>query len=150
VTAKNKDDIPLYVAEAIALLDEIMSNAHNHIYEQMTKATRGESFVLKFLSESDSAVFPSELSVALHSSTARISAILRALEKKGEIVRETDKTNRRNVLVTITEAGRNRTKCDMKEAYGILAKVFIDMGEADTQEFIRLTQTVSDAVQKSD
>lgn len=150
MTTKKRDNIPLYVAEAISSLDQIMSNKHKNMFEHMTKATRGESFVLKFLAKSDSAVLPSELSTALHSSTARISAILRTLEKKGEIVREIDKANRRNILVTITEAGRKRAKDDMQRVYDHIAKTFTEMGEADTREFIRLTQIVFDAMQKLD
>jgi DNA-binding MarR family transcriptional regulator len=148
VETKNRDNIPVYVTEAISALDLIMSSSHKNMFEHMTKATRGESFVLKFLAKSDSAVLPSELSAALQSSTARISAILRALEKKGEIVREIDRTNRRNILVTITEAGRKRAKEDMQKVYDHIAETFIAMGEPDTREFIRLTRIVFDAMKK--
>jgi DNA-binding MarR family transcriptional regulator len=147
---KDASKIPHYVAEAIASLEQIMSDKHKTLFEHMMKTTKGESFVLKCLAKSDAALLPSELSAALQSSTARISAILRTLEKKGEVVRETDKANRRNILVTITEAGRMRAKEDMKGVYDRIAQIFIDMGESDTREFIRLTGAVFDAMQKWD
>ena len=148
MTTNNRDNIPLYVAEAISSLEEIMLNNQKNMFEHMTKTTRGENFVLRFLSNSDSAVLPSELSTALHSSPARISAILRTLEKKGEIARETDKANRRNTLVTVTETGKKRAKDDMQMVYDRMAEIFTEMGETDTREFIRLTRKVFGAMQK--
>lgn len=150
MTTKNRDNIPIYVAEAMSSLDEIMSNSRKNMFEHMTKATRGESFVLKFLLKSNSPVLPSELSTALNSSTARISAILNSLEKKGELAREIDKANRRNILVTITEAGRKRAKDDMQKVYDRMVDTFTEMGEADTRELIRLMRKVLDAMQKLD
>nr|AGS51614.1 transcriptional regulator MarR family [uncultured bacterium contig00017] len=148
--AKKKENGPLYISEAVSALEEIMSNNHMNIFAHMTKATRGESFVLRFLAQRDGAVLPSELKTALKSSKPRISAILRTLEKKGEIVREVDKANRRNVLVTITETGRARAKTDMQRVYDCIAETFAEMGETDTRDFIRLARKVFGAVQKMD
>jgi MarR family 2-MHQ and catechol resistance regulon transcriptional repressor len=150
VTANNIDNIPVYVAEAISSLEEIMLNNQKNMFEHMTKTTRGESFVLKFLSNSDCEVLPSDLSTALHSSPARISAILRTLEKKGEIARETDKANRRNTLVTITETGKKRARDDMQKVHDRMVETFTEMGEADTREFIRLTRKVLGEMHKID
>jgi DNA-binding MarR family transcriptional regulator len=146
---KNRKN-PSYVSEAVSAFEEIMAYKHMNIFERVTKATRGESFVLKYLATRDTAVLPSELSAALQSSKARISAILRTLEKKGEIIREVDKKNRRNTLVTITETGRMRAKADMQRVYDCIAETFTQMGETETREFIRLSRTVFSAMQKLD
>ncbi|MDR0220186.1 MAG: transcriptional regulator [Lachnospiraceae bacterium] len=148
--ARKNEKAPLYISEAVSALEEIMSNNHMNVFTHMTRATRGESFVLKYLAQRDGAVLPSELKIALKSSKPRISAILRTLEKKGEIVREVDKKNRRNVLVTITETGRARARTDMQRVYDCIAETFAEMGEADTRDFIRLSRTVFGAVQKLD
>jgi DNA-binding MarR family transcriptional regulator len=150
MAATKKENGPLYISEAVSALEEIMSSNHVNIFAHMTKTARGESFVLKFLAARDTAALPSELKAALKSSKPRISAILRTLEKKGEIVREVDKKNRRNVLVTITETGRVRAKADMQRVYDCIAETFAEMGEADTRDFIRLARKVFGAVQKLD
>lgn len=138
-----------YADKAFIALNEIMSNKEKDMFHSVNRANKGELFVLKFLLTSNTEVLPSELSVALNSSTARISALLSALEKKGQIVRNIDKNNRRNILVTITEAGRNRAVTEMKEIKSSMTKVFTDMGEDDTAEFIRLTRKFFEIFQKN-
>lgn len=137
-----------YVERVCAEFREIMSNNHRDTLENMNKANKGEHFVLHFLQEREGAVLPSELSAALGASTARISAVLGALEKKGQIHRDIDKTNRRNILVTITEAGRARAREEHQEMHRRMTRVFADMGEADAVEFVRLSRRFSALMQK--
>ena len=137
---ENTGNAPGYVSNAIVRFNGIMSNVQKDIHEKMNRANKGELFVLHFLSMNNTAVLPSELSVALNSSTARISALLGSLEKKNQIERNIDKNNRRNILVTITEAGRVRVKTEMTEIEENLAYVFMEMGEANTAEFLRLSE----------
>lgn len=142
MSAKDDQNDLRYVERALAAFMEIRSHSHKgqHGLANIDRAHKGELFVLQFLAMRDGAVLPSELSAALHASTARISALLGALEKKGQIVRDIDKSNRRNILVTITQAGRSRVETEMHAIESRMAQVFIDMGEADTEEFIRLTR----------
>lgn len=137
-----------YIKEAVASFHAIMSNSHKDMIENINRANKGELFVLQFLSMRDTAVLPSELSAALQASTARISALLGALEKKGQIERDIDKSNRRNVLVTITQAGRRRAQSEMEEMGRGMSQVFAEMGEADTREFIRLMRIFFELGQK--
>ncbi len=137
-----------YVEEAVLSFGAIMSGGKKDMLANMNRANKGESFVLHFLSMRDGVVLPSELSSALQASTARISALLSALEKKGQIARDIDKNNRRNILVTITQAGRARAEAEMDEMRGCLTKIFTDMGEADTVAFIKLIKQFSDLAQK--
>lgn len=136
-----------YAEEAVAAWNEIMSNSRRDMMEDINRANRGELFILHFLSMRNTAALPSELSAALQASTARISALLGALEKKGQIARDIDRNNRRNILVTITEGGRNRVETEMQEMKNRMTRVFIDMGEADTAEFLRLTRRFSELMQ---
>lgn len=129
-----------YAEKAFIAFNKIMSHDKRHMLENMNRANKGELFVLHFLNRSDVPVLPSQLSIALHASTARISALLGSLEKKGQIEREIDKSNRRNILVTITEAGREYVKGEMSQLKTSMTKVFEEMGEEETAEFIRLTK----------
>ena len=74
----------------------------------------------------------------MNSSKGRISAILNSLEKKGEIIREIDKDNRRNIIVNITESDRKHIISELADGYSIIAKALEKMGEEDTKELIRL------------
>jgi len=129
-----------YAEKASIELNDIMSNSKKSMLENINRAYKGELFVLHFLAVHNTAVLPSEISAALDASTARISALLGALEKKGQIERDIDKNNRRNIRVTITEAGRIRAETEMEKNQRRAILVFTEMGEADTVEFIRLTK----------
>jgi DNA-binding MarR family transcriptional regulator len=148
MSGKESESNLSYAERAFIALSEIMSNSKKDMLENINRANKGEHFVLHFLSMSNSAVLPSELSVALGSSTARISALLRNLEKKGLLEREIDKSNRRNILVTITEAGRKHAENEKVEMQERMTRLFNEMGEADTLEFIRLMKLFSELTQK--
>lgn len=137
-----------YVDKAIAALHEIAEHGRQGAFDRFNHATKGERFILHFLADSDHAVLPSELSQALHSSTARISAILARLEEKGEIMREIDKQNRRNILVTVTPAGRERAKVEMRLMHDHLTQVLTELGETDTLELVRLLKKLKEIMQK--
>ena len=137
-----------YVDRAVFAFNEIMSSSQKDMMENISRVNKGELFVLHFLSMRNDNVLPSELSTALHASTGRISALLGNLEKKGQIEREIDKSNRRNILVTITEAGRNHVETEIGKIKNNMTHVFTDMGESDTAEFIRLIKKFSELMQK--
>ena len=137
-----------FTDEATRTFKRIMANNQKNMFEDMNRANKGELFVLHHLSKNAAAVLPSELSAALRSSTARISALLGSLERKGQIERAIDKSNRRKVLVTITESGRARALRDTRERDENLARVFIELGEDDTAEFLRLSEQFFVLMQK--
>ena len=137
-----------FADKAFIEYNEIMSNKHKNMIEDVNRANRGELFVLQYLLMHKHEVLPSELSTALHSSTARISALLGTLEKKGQIVRNIDTSNRRNIIVTITDAGRVRAEAELRKMKDRITQVFTDMGEDDTAEFIRLSKKFAGLLQK--
>jgi len=126
------------IEEAFAALEEMLSGNRRNMMEQMWRSGKGEHFILKYLCEKDATVIPSEISEAMHTSTARISAALGSLEKKGQIRREIDTSNRRNILVTITEEGRERSRSELRHMKAIILNIFTEMGEQDAVELVRL------------
>jgi DNA-binding MarR family transcriptional regulator len=137
-----------YIEEAIEALKSVMLGGKGNILEVLSRAYKGEVFVLKYLSSRESAALPTELSEALHSSTARISTLLGTLEKKGLVVREIDRDNRRNILVTLTDKGREQAALREQETRSRMARVLVELGEADTRELVRLIGRVSEISQK--
>jgi DNA-binding MarR family transcriptional regulator len=129
-----------YIEEAIAVFEEIVMEKQKITLDCLSRSTKGEIFVLRYLASHNSAACPSELGVAMRSTNGRISSVLGALEKKGQITRDIDKSNRRNILVSITETGRERARSETKNMHEHLAKVFLEMGASDTKEFVRILQ----------
>lgn len=135
------------IEELVDSLGELMSRGK--VMDEFNRSGKGEIFILRYLYTKESPASPSELSEALNSSTARISAALRTLEKKGQIHREIDTTNRRFILVTITEEGRERIRVNMQRMQNHLIQVLTVMGEKDAREFVRLSTRFFEIVQRT-
>lgn len=135
------------IEELVDSLGELMSRGK--VMDEFNRSGKGEIFILRYLYTKESPASPSELSEALNSSTARISAALRTLEKKGQIHREIDTTNRRFILVTITEEGRERIRANMQRMQNHLIQVLTVMGEKDASEFVRLSTRFFEIAQRT-
>lgn len=132
---------PPYVEKAVEEFRRIMrQKMKNNASEEINRENKGELFVLHYLSDKGDDASPSELSSALHSSPARISALLKSLEKKGKIERHIDANNRRNVRVLITKTGDVEAEAEIQKFSDIFAKIFIEMGEKDSAEYLRLLE----------
>lgn len=136
------ESLPGYVNESIATLERILTSDNFSVFERITRISRGEIFVLKILLFNNGTSSPTEISEAMKSTKGRISAILNSLEKKGFIGREIDKDNRRNIIVTLTESGRDYVMKELQECYRIVAHVFEELGEEDSKKFVELTERV--------
>jgi DNA-binding MarR family transcriptional regulator len=117
-------------------LEDLLNTAHS--MEELSRPAKGELFILRYLSDKKSPVSPSEISDALGSSNARISKALGTLEKKGQIRREINLSNRRFILVSITDDGRNRVETTMRLMRSHLSEVLAEMGERDAESFVCL------------
>ena len=131
---------PLFVKESLKRFRQIMASKEKNGFDKMIREHKGELFALHYLAQKDGDVFPSELSTALKSSPARISALLKSLEKKGKIKRHVDAENRRNIRVCITEKGRQHSVTQMKKLGDRLSLVFMDMGEENTRNYLHLLE----------
>lgn len=136
------ESLPKYVNDSVATLEKILTSDNFSVFERITRVSRGEIFVLKILLFNNGTSTPTEISEAMKSTKGRISAILNSLEKKGFIGREIDKDNRRNIIVTISDSGRDYVMKELRECYRIVAHVFEELGEKDSKKFVELTERV--------
>lgn len=134
--------------ESLKKLRQLVLKGANSPLESFLNCGKGELFILNYLYFRKEAITPLELSKALGSTTARISAILKALEKKGEVLREVDRANRSHTWVVLTDSGRSRAETVAKALDQTMTAVFQEMGEEDTAAFLRLTERFLDLLQK--
>jgi DNA-binding MarR family transcriptional regulator len=131
-----------YEKAAAEFIARKMPRKHPHpSYDKYQMFTKGERFALFYLMHrgGECVVTPSDIAKATHTSSARVAMILKSLEAKGYIERNTDPDDRRKVIVSVTKAGRDIITREQRELVKIIAAVFKRMGERDANEFIRLS-----------
>lgn len=119
---------------------------HQRISRFTDQALSGEMAVMRALMLAGGSLTPSELADRAWVSSARIVNILRALEAKGWIVREHSTTDRRRVHVTVTDKGRQGVETKRRELEDRTAAFLEQLGEADTQEMVRLLRRANQII----
>lgn len=100
--------------------------------------TRGEMCILNYLYDKKEAAQPGELSAVMEASSARVAAVLRTLENKGQIERCIDGVDRRKILVHITGTGRRIVEARRREVSEYFAQIIHRLGEDDAREGMRI------------
>lgn len=120
----------------------IINKARPH--KQLNESMQGEAFVLHYLFHQEDSVLPSEISNFMGISTARIAVALNSLERKGLITRRIDTSDRRRILVNLTEEGRAYAKEQQQEMLENIAKLITMLGEQDAREYVRITGRIAE------
>ena len=132
---------------AVQALLEMSERLGTHFITKMNRYSTGESFALHHLVHRNGLSYPSELLEEAGTSSARIAAILKSLEKKGHIVRGVDPEDRRKTVVTLTEEGLQRANEELEEIHRNFREVFNRLGKNDTEEFLRILRRFLDIIE---
>lgn len=127
-----------YEALAKELLTIKVDLLRDPTQQKLSKMLRGEMFVLNYLNEHEGEVHPKELSEKLSVSTARIATLLGHMEEKNLITRFTDAADNRQIIVRLTDSGREVIDKARAELFRYVTKMLEDLGPDDANEFIRL------------
>ena len=107
-------------------------------------ASRGELCLLMHLKRRNDPVLPSELSEAMSVSTARVTRLLNALEERGLIQRSMDLTDRRKIIVKLTESGKRYLEAVYLRNHKRASAVIDALGAEETETFIRIAEKIVD------
>lgn len=108
----------------------------------------GEMFILNYLVNRAEDVLPGELSAAMNTSTARVAMALKSLEAKGLIRRRVDEEDRRKILVSITDLGRELVLSERQEMHDKMVEILRELGEADALEYLRIVGRITEISKK--
>lgn len=117
---------------------------------EISRVITGEKFVINYLSLHDSPVFPKELCENMKTSTARIAAILRHLEKEKLVSVSGDPTDGRRHSIRLNEDGMKVAASIKASVIGNLSKIFEKLGKEDTEEYLRITQKIINICSEED
>jgi DNA-binding MarR family transcriptional regulator len=89
----------------------------------------------------------------LHIKKAAVSQMLGALEKKGYLIREINPDNRRKLILTLTDRGRNILLETDNYVDSLSAQIIKKFGEKETRDFIqdfdRLAEVITRVLENS-
>lgn len=105
---------------------------------ELSRMARGESMLLTYLFEHEGCT-PKELAQVMRVSPARITVILSGLECKRLVRRVSDGKDKRRLHVRLTETGIAAVQTIREEALGYALQWCENLGEADAQTLIRIT-----------
>ena len=137
-----------YEAIVEEILVKVKVNAEKTISEVLNEFTKGEVGVLAYLVFEKNNVTPGELSERINVTSARIASILNSLENKKYIKRNVNDTDKRKILVTVTEEGKANVEEAKNKLINKISSVFEQLGEEDTKEYIRLVSKINDILSK--
>ena len=110
--------------------------------KKISPMIHGEIMTLNFLLDHKCAATPGAISGKMELSTAYVAKLLRSLEHRGLIERNVDSSDRRRVLVTVTEKGAALTCEHRNEMRDKTARVLMQLGEADARECLRILDRI--------
>ena len=123
-------------------LDMLIRSRKQIAESWMQKPINGEEYIIEYLSEHPGPIYPSELSIQMQTSTARIAAILKHLYNLELILRDEDEFDARKHPVELSKAGIKRAKEIHKNRLKIVSEVFDKIGEEETESFIKITNHI--------
>jgi len=117
-------------------------------FPKMADINMTEFFVMNGLSKNifgvDQSVDLSQIQCHAHITKAAISQMFTSLEKRGYIIRETDKSNRRRITVTLTQQGKEILALSQQQADSLLNEILLRLGEEKAWQLVGLLSELSD------
>ena len=111
--------------------------------ERSGHVSSGERGILSYLCFTNDGAFAGEISREVGISTGRTAIALKNLEKKGLIQRSASETDRRCVVVRITEAGSQAAEAFRLRVLDSVEDVLRALGERDAPEYVRLVKRIT-------
>lgn len=100
--------------------------------------------------DSENNVGSSDIREYLSITKGAVSQMLGSLEKKGFINRDIDKSNRRNLIVTLTPEGRQVLERQYNEFSDRLEKIISRLGENDVRQMVTIVNRMIEITNEID
>lgn len=118
-------------------------------YTKMTDANRGEGVLLGYLRRHDNEATPTELSIALNVSTARIAVLINKMEQKKLVERQKHPENKRNTIVRLLPEGKKLSEKQEEDFNQNVVRFFETLGEEKAALFVELQSEMVDFMTKN-
>ena len=137
----------LQVEEVLAQFDKLHPEK---MFGEINRRNAGCGALIKFLDESKSSVTAGEISRFMNVSTARVAVLLKKLEAKGLIVKETDPSDARVTAVRLSVKGRETAEAMRAEFYSQVGLLIDSIGIERLNDFAKTLAEIQTIVKRPD
>ena len=112
------------------------------ITRELSKLENGTFLALNCLANNQQEVHPKELSQKMAVSSARIAALLNHMEKEGLILRKADPKDNRQIVILLTDRGKQLIKQKREEVVNIMANRLEELGPEEAEAYLRIQMKI--------
>ncbi len=129
------------------IISELPKAHPANFFKVFNDSNTGIGFAIKLLySAEDNRLSAGAISESMCVSTARVAVLLKKMESKGLITRESDMTDARVTVVCLSEAGKNVARQMRQNMLGHISHVIDKVGMEKLKQFIELSVEVKTAM----
>lgn len=132
------------------LLEALHKAPPSEHFQKLDKSTMGIRAILKYLSETSETATAGQISRALGVSTARIAVLLKKMEARGLLLKQSDPDDGRLVVVRLSGQGKATADRLRSEMYTQLGELIDEIGMERMLEFAEISREIHAAAQKSE
>ena len=133
--------------EQVQMIFEMIKDSHSRdFFERISETTKGIAAVLGYLYETNDTVTAGQISRSMNVSTARVAVLLKKMESKGLIIRETGTADARTTVVRLSELGTENASRLHNEMYSQISEMIDKMGIERLTEFIAVSKEIRSIV----
>lgn len=115
-------------------------------FKRMDETSAGIGAVLKLLHETESTVTAGKISSFMRVSTARVAVLLKKMEAKGLIIKETGATDARTTVVKLSVLGRETVEKMRADMYSQISTVIDKIGMERLEEFAAISKEIHSVI----
>lgn len=121
----------------------IMKAQPQKFYKLITDSNAGIGAVLRMLDQAVDSVTAGKLSEDIGVSEARITALIKKMEKRGYIVKEKDSSDARITIIKLSEKGKKTADTIRKNLRSNIEIVIDSIGMGKIEQYIKLTTEIN-------
>ena len=133
--------------DAKAFLVKLCSCMPRSCSSKLAATQRGYGFILDYLEQTGGEMSTKDFAEKLNVSPARITALLKKMERNGFITRRTSSSDARRITIEITPAGIAFVDNLREQTLSKVERLLDQISKEDLETYIKITQQIREAME---
>ena len=133
--------------DAKAFLVKLCSCMPRSCSSKLVATQRGYGFILDYLEQTGGEMSTKDFAEKLNVSPARITALLKKMERNGFITRRTSSSDARRITIEITPAGIAFVDNTREQTLSKVERLLDQISKEDLETYIKISQQIREAME---